>query len=248
MSAPAAQRPRRTTARAAVRRGPATPILVRQLRNGIEESVHRGDIVEADAVGGLIRVLGDPDRIVTLRSTVKPFGAARAHRGGRGRGVRPRAGRDRDHRQLPFRRGPPRPDDPGHLPARGHQPGAAGLWRRGHAARPADRGATGPRWREGRPDPSHVLRPARRLAAPLEAQGLGAGGLLAAEPSVAGRVSGRGRASLRGQAGRPPDGHRRLRRRDLRLPACGRSPGPTRCWPTRRRCPQRTRGGPWRRA
>jgi L-asparaginase II len=75
VSAPAAQRPRRTTARAAVRRTPSTPILVRQLRNGIEESVHRGDIVEADAAGGLIRVLGDPDRMVTLRSTVKPFGA-----------------------------------------------------------------------------------------------------------------------------------------------------------------------------
>ncbi|MGH2475306.1 MAG: asparaginase [Candidatus Limnocylindrales bacterium] len=51
-----------------------TPILVRQLRNGIEESVHRGDIVEADATGRLIRQLGDPERIVTLRSTVKPFG------------------------------------------------------------------------------------------------------------------------------------------------------------------------------
>ena len=48
---------------------------MRQLRNGIEESVHRGDIVEADASGRLIRVLGDPDRVVTLRSTVKPFGA-----------------------------------------------------------------------------------------------------------------------------------------------------------------------------
>jgi L-asparaginase II len=75
VTAPAAQRPRRTTARAAARRGPSTPILVRQLRNSIEESVHRGDIVEADAAGGLIRVLGDPDRVVTLRSTVKPFGA-----------------------------------------------------------------------------------------------------------------------------------------------------------------------------
>ena len=75
MTAPAAQRPRRTTARAAARRSPSTPILVRQLRNGIEESVHRGDIVEADAAGRLIRVLGDPDRVVTLRSTVKPFGA-----------------------------------------------------------------------------------------------------------------------------------------------------------------------------
>jgi L-asparaginase II len=52
-----------------------TPVLVRQMRNGIEESVHRGDIVEADVDGGLIRVLGDPDRVVTLRSTVKPFGA-----------------------------------------------------------------------------------------------------------------------------------------------------------------------------
>ena len=51
-----------------------TPILVRQVRNGIEESVHRGDIVEADVHGRLIRQLGDPDRLVTLRSTVKPFG------------------------------------------------------------------------------------------------------------------------------------------------------------------------------
>ena len=49
-------------------------MLVRQLRNGIEESVHRGDIVEADVNGRLIRSLGDPERVVTLRSTVKPFG------------------------------------------------------------------------------------------------------------------------------------------------------------------------------
>jgi L-asparaginase II len=44
------------------------------MRNGIEESVHRGDIVEADLGGRLIRAVGDPDRLVTLRSTVKPFG------------------------------------------------------------------------------------------------------------------------------------------------------------------------------
>ena len=50
------------------------PILVRLVRNGIEESVHRGDIVEADVDGRLIRGLGDPDRLVTLRSCVKPFG------------------------------------------------------------------------------------------------------------------------------------------------------------------------------
>lgn len=49
-------------------------MLVRHVRAGIEESLHRGDIVEADATGRLIRTLGDPDRVVTLRSTVKPFG------------------------------------------------------------------------------------------------------------------------------------------------------------------------------
>lgn len=53
----------------------APPILVRLLRNGIEESVHRGDIVEADVTGRILRQLGDAERVVTLRSTVKPFGA-----------------------------------------------------------------------------------------------------------------------------------------------------------------------------
>ncbi|MFL5640983.1 MAG: asparaginase [Chloroflexota bacterium] len=43
------------------------------MRNGIEESVHRGDIVEVDVGGRVIRQLGDPDRLVTLRSAVKPF-------------------------------------------------------------------------------------------------------------------------------------------------------------------------------
>jgi L-asparaginase II len=75
VTAPAADRPRRSATRPSSRRSAVTPVLVRQLRNGIEESVHRGDIVEADASGALIRVLGDPDRVVTLRSTVKPFGA-----------------------------------------------------------------------------------------------------------------------------------------------------------------------------
>jgi L-asparaginase II len=50
------------------------PVLVRQVRNGVVESVHRGDIVEVDAAGRMLRVLGDPDRVVSLRSTVKPFG------------------------------------------------------------------------------------------------------------------------------------------------------------------------------
>ncbi|HSL77977.1 MAG TPA: asparaginase [Candidatus Limnocylindrales bacterium] len=66
--------PRAGRVRTRHRARPDTPVLVRQVRNGIEESVHRGDIVEADASGRLIRSLGDPDRVVTLRSTVKPFG------------------------------------------------------------------------------------------------------------------------------------------------------------------------------
>jgi L-asparaginase II len=49
-------------------------VLVRQLRNGVEESVHRGDIVEVDVAGAIIRALGDPDHLVNLRSAVKPFG------------------------------------------------------------------------------------------------------------------------------------------------------------------------------
>jgi len=44
------------------------------MRNGVEESVHRGDIVEVDVDGRMIRALGDPDHVVNLRSCVKPFG------------------------------------------------------------------------------------------------------------------------------------------------------------------------------
>jgi L-asparaginase II len=47
---------------------------VRQVRGQIVESEHRGHIVEVDATGSIVRVLGDPERPVTLRSTVKPFG------------------------------------------------------------------------------------------------------------------------------------------------------------------------------
>ena len=54
----------------------APPVLVRQLRGGVEESVHRGDIVEVDVAGAVIRALGDPDHVVNLRSAVKPFGVA----------------------------------------------------------------------------------------------------------------------------------------------------------------------------
>ena len=65
---------RRPAAAARTPRWSAAPILVRQTRNGIVESVHRGDVVEVDATGRMLRVLGDPDRVAYLRSTVKPFG------------------------------------------------------------------------------------------------------------------------------------------------------------------------------
>ena len=55
-------------------RSTPAPVLVRQVRSGVVESVHRGDIVEVDAGGRMLHVLGDPDRVVNLRSTVKPFG------------------------------------------------------------------------------------------------------------------------------------------------------------------------------
>ncbi len=58
------------------------PVLVRQTRNGVVESVHRGDIVEVDAAGRMLHVLGDPDRIVYLRSTVKPLGLVSLLRAG----------------------------------------------------------------------------------------------------------------------------------------------------------------------
>ncbi|HYM84762.1 MAG TPA: asparaginase, partial [Candidatus Dormibacteraeota bacterium] len=53
---------------------PAAPVLVRVVRSGIEESVHRGHVVEVGLDGRILSQLGDPDRVVTLRSTVKPFG------------------------------------------------------------------------------------------------------------------------------------------------------------------------------
>lgn len=65
---------RRARPNVARARRSAPPVLVRQMRNGVEESVHRGDIVEVDIEGRMIRALGDPDHVVNLRSCVKPFG------------------------------------------------------------------------------------------------------------------------------------------------------------------------------
>jgi L-asparaginase II len=62
----------RPAARSA-RPGPA-PILVRHRRNAVDELVDRGDVVEVDQSGRIIRAIGDPARLTTLRSAVKPFG------------------------------------------------------------------------------------------------------------------------------------------------------------------------------
>lgn len=58
------------------------PVLVRQIRNGVVESAHRGDVVEADVNGRLLHVTGEPDRMVNLRSAVKPFGLVALLRAG----------------------------------------------------------------------------------------------------------------------------------------------------------------------
>jgi len=83
-SASSASRPTsgRGTAHPRAAKWTTPPVLVRQVRNGIVESVHRGDIVEVDAAGRMLRVLGDPDRVVTLRSTVKPLGLVSLLRAG----------------------------------------------------------------------------------------------------------------------------------------------------------------------
>ena len=65
-----AARGRKTGARAAA--GPA-PVLVQESRGDVIESRHRGHIVEVDQAGAILRVVGDAEHPITLRSTAKPF-------------------------------------------------------------------------------------------------------------------------------------------------------------------------------
>jgi L-asparaginase II len=46
------------------------------MRGGVDESRHRGSIVEVSVDGTVQRELGDPETLVNLRSAVKPFGLA----------------------------------------------------------------------------------------------------------------------------------------------------------------------------
>lgn len=55
---------------------PAPAPLVRVVRSGFEESVHRGDVVAADADGRVLAWVGDPHRPVFARSAMKPLQAA----------------------------------------------------------------------------------------------------------------------------------------------------------------------------
>ena len=197
----------------------AAPVLVRQIRNGIVESQHRGDIVEVDAAGRIVRILGDPERVVTLRSTVKPFGSGGAHRGRRDRGLRPDVGRDRDHGLLPLGRRPARPDDPGAVPPGRRLADGARLRGRGHAPRRADRRPAGPRRGAAVAAPPHVLGPAFGLHPALAAARLAPRDVLARRPPGPRGVPERRRPGLRRPAGQPAHGDRRLRRPDLRVHA-----------------------------
>ena len=73
---PPARTSRGTRPPAPPARGPrrAAPILARQVRGEIVESVHRGHVVRVDAAGLVTHVAGDAEVEVTLRSCVKPFG------------------------------------------------------------------------------------------------------------------------------------------------------------------------------
>jgi L-asparaginase II len=50
--------------------------LVRVVRSGVEESVHRGHVAVCDADGRLLGWAGDPDQVVFVRSCLKPFQSA----------------------------------------------------------------------------------------------------------------------------------------------------------------------------
>ncbi|HUG87168.1 MAG TPA: asparaginase [Actinomycetota bacterium] len=50
--------------------------LARVVRSGLEESIHLGSVVVADAAGRVVASAGDPDRLTYLRSAWKPLQAA----------------------------------------------------------------------------------------------------------------------------------------------------------------------------
>ena len=71
-AAQAAPGPRKRSAR--TRKGAPPPVLVEIRRGPVDESRHRGHIVQVDAKGAVLHAVGAPSTEITLRSTVKPFG------------------------------------------------------------------------------------------------------------------------------------------------------------------------------
>jgi L-asparaginase II len=57
-------------------RVPSPVPLVRVVRSGLEESVHVGHVAVCDSDGRLIAAMGDPDRLVFARSSMKPIQAS----------------------------------------------------------------------------------------------------------------------------------------------------------------------------
>ena len=53
----------------------SAPLLVRVVRDGFCESVHRGHVAVCDPSGGLLLAAGDPDQEIYPRSALKPFQA-----------------------------------------------------------------------------------------------------------------------------------------------------------------------------
>ena len=186
--------------------------------------------------GRVIRQLGDPDRLVTLRSTVKPFALLALIEAG---GIKEF---DLEPAELAVMASSHSGED---LHVRTLQ----GLYRRsgvsarrtsrnGSEGAPLDALTAARLARDGEkagPDPPHVLRRAHRLPAAVPAERLGPDRLLEAEPPVAGPASARRSRACSGRrrgSSRPPS----MAAGSRPSPStCARSPAPTRCWPTRRR-------------
>ena len=178
------------------------------------------------SAGGCIRALGDPERVVNLRSAVKPFASSALLEAGGQRefGLEPaeiaimagsHSGEDLHVRTLQalFRR-------------TGHQPGMLATRHRGHADRRAHRGATRPGRRAPGRDPAQVLGPARVVPAAVAAPGWSPDGYwLDDHPTqVATGKWSRGRSARR----RPARRRRSMAAASRRSPSrSARSPGPT---------------------
>ena len=224
VTAPAAQRPRRATARAAVRGSAATadpgPPAPQRHRGERPSRRHR----RSGRAGGLIRVLGDPDRIVTLRSTVKPFGVLALIEAG---GIE---AFDLEPAEMAILASSHSGED---LHVRTLQ----GIFRRvgisqallacGAEGMPLDPLTAARLARDGeKAGPiRHMCSASTRSPCCCRSSRAGIRTTTGSRPSVAGRLSRGGRAGLRGQAARAPDRDRRLRRRDVRLPAARGRPG-----------------------